>query len=102
MAHETEKAAMLILFRRLAESGTFNTAAGSAISCLCYVERDVNFQPPGFEAQAWQTGTTVECLLDQLGREPNRNETFTVGAETFTVQSILSNDKVFFVKSVVK
>jgi hypothetical protein len=37
-------------------------------------------------------GISIEALLSEIGQEPNRNDIFTVGAETFTVSSIIRND----------
>ena len=43
-------------------------------------------------AQVFEHGTTIEVILADIGREPNRGDIFVVGTETFTVQSIEQND----------
>jgi len=43
-------------------------------------------------AQAAVVGISIEALLSEIGQEPNRYDIFTVGAETFTVSSIIRND----------
>lgn len=75
-----------------AESATFNPASGDPISCMVFIDFDVELQPVGFDAQTWQQGTVIEALLSELGREPNRDETFTVHGKTYKVNAVLEND----------
>jgi hypothetical protein len=51
--------------------------------------------PQAFEARSWQGTVFIEFVLDDIGREPNRGETFTVDSDVFTVQSVQSSDKRF-------
>jgi hypothetical protein len=44
------------------------------------------------DTQVYERGTTIEVQLSEIGAEPNRGDVFVVGTETFTVQSIDSND----------
>lgn len=76
----------------IGEDATFTPAGGAAVPCRVFVNRDVLLQPDGMNAQVVGRGTTIEAILSVIGGEPNRGDVFTVGAETFTVQSIERND----------
>jgi hypothetical protein len=76
----------------IGEDATYNPAGGAAISLRVIVNRSILLQPGGLESQVYERGTTIEAQLADVGSEPNRGDTFTVGAETFTVKSIESND----------
>jgi hypothetical protein len=74
------------------EDATFTPAGGAAIPCRVILERNVLMQPTSLQAQVWERGTTIEAQLAEIINEPDRGDTFTVGTETFTVQSIEEND----------
>jgi hypothetical protein len=76
----------------LGEDGTYNPAGGTPVSCRLIVNRNVLMQPDGMTAMIYEKGTTIEAMLSVIGQEPNRGDTFTVGATTYTVQSIEQND----------
>lgn len=71
---------------------TFTLAGSTAIPCRVILERSVLMQPTSMDAQVYERGTTIEAQLAEITNEPNRGDTFTVGTETFTVQSIEEND----------
>jgi len=66
--------------------------SGSSVSCRVILNRSVVLQPVSMETQVVEYGMTIEAILADLGRIPARGETFTIGAEIFTVQSISRND----------
>lgn len=76
----------------IGENATFTPSGGAAISCRVILERSVLMQPSSMEAQVWERGTTIEAQLAEIIDEPNRGDTFAIGSETFTVQSIEEND----------
>lgn len=71
---------------------TFTLAGGTAVSCRVILERNVLMQPSSMDVQVWERGTTIEAQLAEIINEPDRGDTFAVGSETFTVQSIEEND----------
>jgi hypothetical protein len=76
----------------LACDATFTPQGGSSVGCSVIVNRGVLLQPSGMDTQVFERGTTIEAMLSEIGAEPNRGDVFVIGAETFTVQSIDSND----------
>jgi hypothetical protein len=76
----------------MGDDATFTPAGGVAIPCRVIVNRAVLLQPVGMDAQVYERGTTIEAILADIGAEPSRGDVFVVGSETFTVQSIDSND----------
>jgi hypothetical protein len=76
----------------LGDDAMFTPAGGAAVSCRVIVSRSVLLQPTGMDAQVFERGTTIEAILAEIGAEPGRGDVFVVGAETYTVQSIDSND----------
>ena len=81
-----------ILDAPVGDDATYNPAGGAPVACRVIVNRDIMLQPDGITAQAAAIGTSIEADLSVIGAEPNRGDTFTVGAETFTVQAISRND----------
>lgn len=93
MTHAIIAAALQDLFSSpMGDDATFTPAGGVAISCRVIVNRSVLLQPAGMDAQVYERGTTIEVILADIGAEPIRGDVFVVGTETFTVQSIDSND----------
>lgn len=99
-------AALPKIFSAAGETAVFTPAAGDPVSCMVFIDFNVMLQPSGAEVQVWQQGTTIEALLSEIGREPNRGETFTVypdeenrtagtGGTVYTVQEILQNDGLY-------
>lgn len=89
-------AALPDIFEAAAEEAVFTPATGDSIPCLVFIDFNVQLQPAGMEVQIWQQGTTIEALLSEIGREPNRGEIFTLDIPSddtvYTVQAILEND----------
>jgi hypothetical protein len=87
-----KQAAIDILNSPVGEAATYNPAGGTPVPCRVIVNRDILLQPDGITAQASAIGISIEADLSVIGQEPNRGDTFAVGAETFTVQAISRND----------
>jgi hypothetical protein len=80
------------IFTAAGEAAVFTPATGSPIPCFVFIDFNVMLQPSGMEAQVYEQGTAIEALLLDIGREPNRGETFTVGGVVYTVKAPISND----------
>lgn len=67
-----------------------------SVVCKVSVEIGVDLQPEG-NSQSWEKGVTIEYDLDEVGREADSGDTFTVGTTVYAVKAVLENDG-FFVK----
>jgi hypothetical protein len=76
----------------LGDDAVYTPSGGTAIACRVLIDRSVMLQPTGMVAQVFERGTTIEAILADIGKEPNRGDTFVIGTETFTVQAIDSTD----------
>ena len=65
---------------------------GDPVALKIHVRKEQQLQPDGFTAEVQALATTAEAILADLGKEPERGETFETETETFTVKSVLSND----------
>jgi hypothetical protein len=63
--------------------------------------RAIEDQPGSLDAQVWGTETTIEYLLDDIGREVDEDEVFTINETDYTVTRVMENDG-RFVKVAVK
>ncbi len=88
------------VFSALGEDATFTPAVGDAVSLKVNLGVGVEYQPGSIESQVWGSEKTIEYVLVDIGREVNRDETFTLGSTVYTVQGIEQNDG-RFVKVVV-
>ena len=79
------------MFATMGELATFAPATGSAVSCYVFLSIAVDMQPD-LDTQSWMTGKTIECLFADIGRTPERGETFLVDSVTYTVASVFEND----------
>jgi len=85
------KADLINMFATMGESATFTPTTGSAVSCYVLLSIAVDMQPD-LDTQSWMTGKTIECLFADIGRAPERGETFLVDSVTYTVASVIEND----------
>jgi len=83
----------------LGVSATFIPASGSSIVLDVSLNSQSELQPSGM-AQTWEIGTTIEYSLSSIGREAMVGERFVIGADTWTVRKIESNNG-YTVKAVV-
>jgi hypothetical protein len=79
------------LFDALGVDATFTPAAGDPIPLKVDFKNDIALQPTGYETRSWQGEKTIEFVLDEIGREPNRGEKFEIDGTDYTVQSIVEN-----------
>jgi hypothetical protein len=87
--------AAIDIFTKLGQVATFTPEGGSGISCHVNLERDVELQPGAYETEVYAHGTKIEALLSEITNEPNRGDVFTVGAQSYTVQTPILNDGIF-------
>ncbi|GAG30475.1 unnamed protein product [marine sediment metagenome] len=105
-AEEIFNQAAIDIFNKQGVAALYTPSVGDPVSCQVDIERDVDLEPDGFNAQIWGRGITVEGILSVLGKEPDTDETFTITEGDFidtvyTVKTIIENDG-RFVKAVVK
>jgi hypothetical protein len=81
-----------ILFDNLGVDATFIPAAGDPISLKVIHRSELVMQPVGYESRAWQGEQTIEVLIADIGREPNRGEKFEIDDETYTVRAVQASD----------
>ncbi|MGD8387329.1 MAG: hypothetical protein PVG49_09300 [Desulfobacteraceae bacterium] len=72
--------------------GTYTPSGEDPLPVSAFVDKGVQAQPGPYDAQAWQQGITIEAMLKDLGREPDRDDTFTLGGTTYTVLAVIEND----------
>lgn len=80
-----------VIFDKLGTAATYTPSAGDAVSCTVVVQQGTGLMPMDTQAQFWGDETHLFCLVDECG-EPDRGETFTVGATTYTVDEVLDNN----------
>ena len=85
------KTDLVDMFATMGEAATFTPATGAAVTCYVLLSIAVDMQPD-LDTQSWMTGKTIECLFADIGRTPERGETFVVDSVTYTVASIIEND----------
>lgn len=79
---------------------TFTPSVGDTVWCRINLEIATEVQPAGLDAQVWGSQTTIEYRLDEVGKEADRGETFTVEGTVYTVKDIMENDGRFVKVSV--
>ena len=80
------------LFDQLGEDAIFTPTAGAPIPLKAALKSSIEMTPAAFEARAWQGSEFIEFVLSEIGREPNRGETFTIDSVVYTVQAVTAND----------
>lgn len=71
---------------------------GTAIDIDCTVFVDENVQLQGDQSQVINDATTLICFVADIGSQaPVRGDTFTIGEQVFTVDSISDHDESRFV-----
>ena len=68
----------------------------TTVSCKVNVDVGVDLQPSG-DSQVWERATTIEYALEEVGREADVGDTFTIESIVYTVKAVLENDG-YFVK----
>jgi len=84
------QSAMSDLFNSRGSTATYKPIIGAAVeNVYVLVTKDMDPQPGGFEAAAWQRTTTLECLASEVGGEPRRGDRFVVGDDVYLVEKVL-------------
>jgi hypothetical protein len=89
------------LLRVYGVSATFTPSVGDPVSCTVFKETFVDNQPVGYESQTPETVTTIEGLVADIGKVPERGETFTIDGADWDVEERMEND-LFYYKVAVK
>lgn len=73
---------------------TYQPATGDPIPDIqIHIDKSIDLQPAGFDSRVVGQTITIEAVLADLGKEPDRGETFTTEAGVvYTVLSIVEND----------
>ena len=79
----------------LGVEATYQPNDGDAVSCRVWFDQEIKYQVDNHEGQVRALGYEVEAILDDLGKEPERGETFEIGSTTYTVQSSAENEGIF-------
>jgi hypothetical protein len=86
------------IFQSVGEGATYNRVGYAPVSCMVFIEFNVDLQPVGVETQVWVRGTTIEALLSTsagigIGTSiPERGDVFIVGGISYSVREITDND----------
>ena len=83
---EQAKRDLLNNFSALGKSAVFTPSGGSPVGCVVIMDRETGIEPGGYDAQVAVPVTTLEYMLDELGQEAKRGDTFTVSGEVWTVE----------------
>lgn len=81
-----------VLFDQLGVDATFTPSAGDPVSLKVVFKSVLAMQPTGYETRSWQGEKSIEFILDDIGREPNRGDVFEVDEVDYTVQAVIAND----------
>ena len=73
----------------MADSATYTAPLGSPVACTVIVDRSV--QPTGFDSQVNANTVLITAALAEV--TPAKGGVFTIGAETFKVDSIQDRDE---------
>lgn len=95
MGLRTDMAAALPeMIEKLGEEATFTPSGGDPVSCHILIDFDVDLQPDGFQATAWQQATVIRASLSEITNVPHQDDVFTypLGATNYTVQKVIFND----------
>ncbi len=76
----------------LGEEATFTPSGGVPVACHILTDFDVDLQPDGFQATAWQRASVIQALLSEIKAEPNRGDVFRYNGTGYTVQKVTFND----------
>ena len=101
---DVEEAALLLagqdILSKLGRSATYTPLVGDPVSCQVHYENELTITPGGYDVQAHGPLQTIEGLLSELGQEPGKGDQFTIGSDTYTVQTVLDNDGLFVLLAV--
>lgn len=78
-------------FSKLGVDAVF-TADWVDTDCTVNLLTDIQNEPFGVDAQVWGSNSTIEAILSEIGKEPDKGDTFTVDGTVYTVQSVQENN----------
>lgn len=81
-----------VLFDQLGVDATFTPSAGDPVALKVVFKTELAMQPTSYETRSWQGSESIEFILDDIGREPNRGEIFTVDSTDYRVEAVTAND----------
>lgn len=88
------------IFSKLGVDAVFTTG-GVDTDCKVDLSTGIQNEPFSVDAQVWGNNVTIEAILAEIGKEPDKNDTFTIDETIYIVQTIQENDG-RTVKTVVK
>ncbi len=80
------------LFNRIGRDAVYQPVTGNPVNCKVVIERDVDLEPLGLNAQVWGKGITIEAVISVLGKEPDAEETFTADGIVHEILTVKEND----------
>lgn len=79
------------IFSKLGVDAVFTTG-GVDTDCKVSLSTGIQNEPLGVDAQVWGNNVTIEVILSEIGKEPDKNDTFTIDGTVYTVQAVQEND----------
>jgi len=79
------------IFNLLGVDGIFTPNIGDTVECKVHLVTGI-VNEPYTDSKVWGTDKTVEAILDVIGKEPDKDETFTIGGVVYTVCTVIAND----------
>ena len=80
-----------LIFDACGVDATFTPTVGDAVECKVNFVIDTSDEPYT-ESKVWGSNKTIEAILDVIGKEPDKGETFTINFVVYTVQKVIAND----------
>ncbi|MBF0395770.1 MAG: hypothetical protein HQK78_03285 [Desulfobacterales bacterium] len=79
------------IFNAFGQDAIYMPISGKKRQVRVAIDYKTELQPSG-QASVYEIGTTMECILAEIGREPNRGDRFQIGNKVYKVDSIIQND----------
>lgn len=81
-----------VILAVMGDDAVFTPASGPQVDLRVNYDEEILLQPGALTADVYAPTKTIEFLLSFLGRQPAEGETFTIGANTYTVVEVLANN----------
>ena len=79
------------IFTKLGVDAVFTTGVTDT-SCKVDLLTGIQNEPFGVDANVWGNNITIEAILSEIGKEPDKDDTFTINEVIYTVQSVQENN----------
>lgn len=79
------------IFSKLGVDAVFTTGWVDT-DCTVNLSTDIQNEPFGVDAQVWGSNITIEAILSEIGKEPDKDDTFTIDGTVYTVQTVQANN----------